>query len=82
MLVLVVTLRITTCIKLGCIYEIVCDCGRKYVGEIGGPLAARIKEHMQALNNPSLKSYVDAPRCYTSLVCPKNHDQRSNGRLS
>lgn len=46
---------------MGYIYEIACESGSKYVGDTGRPLKARITEHMRAVVNPSLKSYVDAP---------------------
>lgn len=32
-----------------CVHSIPCECGRKYIGETGRPLAVRVREHKQNL---------------------------------
>ena len=49
------------CMRKGVIYCIICECGKKYIGETGRSAAVRIKEHIRAKNNPSCQSYVDCP---------------------
>ena len=40
----------------GCVYQLKCNCGDRYIGETGRPIATRIKEHQTSVKNSDLKS--------------------------
>lgn len=65
-----------SCKKTGCVYKIICECGMSYIGETGRPLHERIDEHIRALNNPSCKSYVDAPLARHRVVAHRSGQPR------
>ncbi|PIC44323.1 hypothetical protein B9Z55_004727 [Caenorhabditis nigoni] len=46
------------CEKKGVIYQINCECGEKYAGETGRPLAERFNDHARAAEKPGSKSYI------------------------
>jgi predicted GIY-YIG superfamily endonuclease len=46
-----------------CVYSILCECGRSYNGETGRPLAVRVREHRQNLQEGLLEKSFISPTC-------------------
>ncbi|XP_071109002.1 uncharacterized protein [Haliotis cracherodii] len=42
----------------GCIYQISCNCGHRYIGDTIRPLNTRLKEHQSSVNKLDLKSAI------------------------
>jgi hypothetical protein len=47
-----------------CIYSILCECGRSYIGETGRPLAVRFREHRRSLQQGLLEKSKLAQHAY------------------
>jgi hypothetical protein len=50
--------------KQQCVYNILCECGRRYSYETSRHLGVRIKEHKYNLNQSSLKELKLAKHAY------------------
>lgn len=70
-----------SCRNLSCVYEIACECGNKYVEKTERPLTARITEHIWALVNPSVKSYVDVHLQDVALLHTAKVSQKSPSKF-